>query len=51
MGCLLNSFVANVAQPVEESMLEESTEMDEGFLMSEFKELWDDDMPPLPGYF
>ncbi|KAF7050686.1 hypothetical protein CFC21_059018 [Triticum aestivum] len=39
------------SQPVEESMLEESTEMDEGFLMSEFKELWDDDMPPLPGYF
>ncbi|KAM3231109.1 hypothetical protein ACQJBY_061334 [Aegilops geniculata] len=38
------------SQPVEESMLEESTEMDEGFLMSEFKELWDDDMP-LPGYF
>jgi calmodulin-binding transcription activator len=31
-------------------MLEEPTEMDEGFLMSEFKELWDDDMP-LPGYF
>uniref|UniRef100_A0A453IZ78 Uncharacterized protein n=1 Tax=Aegilops tauschii subsp. strangulata TaxID=200361 RepID=A0A453IZ78_AEGTS len=49
-GRLTQFFVANVTQPVEESMLEESTEMDEGFLMSEFKELWDDDVP-LPGYF
>jgi hypothetical protein len=35
---------------MQEKMLEESTEMDEGLLMSEFKELWDDDMPT-PGYF
>jgi calmodulin-binding transcription activator len=28
----------------------ESTDMDEGFLMSEFKELWDEDMPT-SGYF
>ncbi|KAM0910280.1 hypothetical protein ACQ4PT_014267 [Festuca glaucescens] len=38
------------SQPMQEIMLEESTEMDEGFLMSEFRELWDDDMPT-PGYF
>ncbi|CAM0871794.1 unnamed protein product [Alopecurus aequalis] len=38
------------SQPMQEIMLEESTEMDEGFLMSEFRELWDDDMP-MPGYF
>uniref|UniRef100_A0A0A9CXW5 Uncharacterized protein n=1 Tax=Arundo donax TaxID=35708 RepID=A0A0A9CXW5_ARUDO len=39
------------SQAMQEKMLEESTEMDEGFLMSsEFKELWDDDMPT-PGYF
>jgi hypothetical protein len=35
---------------MQEIMLEESTEMDEGFLMSELGELWDDDMPA-PGYF
>jgi hypothetical protein len=34
---------------MKEKMLEESTELDEGF-MSEFKELWDDDMS-IPGYF
>lgn len=34
---------------MQEKMLEESTEMDEGF-MSEFKELWDDDTP-IQGYF
>jgi calmodulin-binding transcription activator len=34
---------------MQEKMLGESTEMDEGF-MSEFKELWDDDTP-IPGYF
>uniref|UniRef100_A0ACD5XM19 Uncharacterized protein n=1 Tax=Avena sativa TaxID=4498 RepID=A0ACD5XM19_AVESA len=39
------------SQPMQDIMLEESTEMDEGFLMSEFKELWDDDMPAVPGYF
>ncbi|KAL6648662.1 hypothetical protein ACP70R_012886 [Stipagrostis hirtigluma subsp. patula] len=38
------------SQAMQENMLEESTEMDEGFLMSEFKELWDDDMP-MPGYY
>ncbi|BAF11144.1 calmodulin-binding transcription activator 2 isoform X1 [Oryza sativa Japonica Group] len=38
------------SQAMQEKMLEESTEMDEGLLMSEFKELWDDDMPT-PGYF
>ncbi|XP_047089718.1 calmodulin-binding transcription activator 3-like [Lolium rigidum] len=38
------------SQPMQEIMLEESTEMDEGFLMSELGELWDDDMPA-PGYF
>ncbi|XP_010229054.1 calmodulin-binding transcription activator 3 isoform X2 [Brachypodium distachyon] len=38
------------SQPMQENMLEESTEMDEGFLMSEFQELWDDDTP-MPGYF
>ncbi|KAL5217865.1 hypothetical protein ABZP36_018549 [Zizania latifolia] len=38
------------SQAMQEKMLEESTEMDEGLLMSEFKELWDDDMP-MPGYF
>jgi len=32
---------------MQEKMLEESAEMD---FMSEFKELWDDDMP-IPGYF
>jgi calmodulin-binding transcription activator len=35
---------------MQEKMPEESTGMDEGFLMSEFKELWDDDMPT-SGYF
>jgi hypothetical protein len=35
---------------VQEKILDESTEMDEGDFMSEFKELWDDDTP-LPGYF
>jgi hypothetical protein len=29
-------------------MLESSTDMDEGFVMSEFQKLWDDDMP-MPG--
>ncbi|KAK3150723.1 hypothetical protein QOZ80_3AG0236850 [Eleusine coracana subsp. coracana] len=38
------------SQAMQEKMLEESTEMDEGFLMSEFKELWDDDMTT-PGSF
>ncbi|TVU48115.1 hypothetical protein EJB05_07740 [Eragrostis curvula] len=38
------------SQAMQEKMLEESTEMDEGFLMSEFKELWDDDMTTT-GYF
>ncbi|KAG8073805.1 hypothetical protein GUJ93_ZPchr0006g45289 [Zizania palustris] len=38
------------SQAMQEKMVEESTEMDEGLLMSEFKELWDDDMP-MPGYF
>ncbi|KAL6867691.1 hypothetical protein ACP4OV_015715 [Aristida adscensionis] len=38
------------SQAMQENMLEESAEMDEGFLMSEFEELWDDDMP-VPGYF
>ncbi|XP_062210180.1 calmodulin-binding transcription activator 2-like isoform X2 [Phragmites australis] len=38
------------SQAMQEKMLEESTEMDESFLRSEFKELWDDDMP-MPGYF
>jgi hypothetical protein len=35
---------------VQEIVLEELTEMDEGFPMSEFRELCDDDMPML-GYF
>lgn len=35
---------------MQEKMMEELAEMDEGFLMSEFKELWDDDMKA-PGYF
>jgi hypothetical protein len=30
---------------MQEKMLDEATEMDEGFFMSEFKELWDDDVP------
>ncbi|XP_006649535.1 calmodulin-binding transcription activator 1-like [Oryza brachyantha] len=38
------------SQALQEKMLEESTEMDEGLLMSEFQELLDDDMPT-PGYF
>uniref|UniRef100_A0A0E0IRG5 CG-1 domain-containing protein n=1 Tax=Oryza nivara TaxID=4536 RepID=A0A0E0IRG5_ORYNI len=38
------------SQTVQEKILDESTEMDEGDFMSEFKELWDDDTP-LPGYF
>uniref|UniRef100_A0A0E0K9W6 CG-1 domain-containing protein n=1 Tax=Oryza punctata TaxID=4537 RepID=A0A0E0K9W6_ORYPU len=38
------------SQAMQEKMLEESTDMDEGLLMSEFKELWDDDVPT-PGYF
>ncbi|OQU93088.1 hypothetical protein SORBI_3001G474600 [Sorghum bicolor] len=33
------------SQAMQEKMLDESTEMDEGFFMSEFKELWDDDVP------
>ncbi|KAK3153577.1 hypothetical protein QOZ80_2BG0177660 [Eleusine coracana subsp. coracana] len=37
------------SQAMQEKMLEESTEMDEGF-MSEFKELWDDDTP-IQDYF
>ncbi|XP_062201029.1 calmodulin-binding transcription activator 1-like isoform X2 [Phragmites australis] len=32
-------------QAMQEKMLEESTDMDEGYFMSEFKELWDDDTP------
>jgi hypothetical protein len=34
---------------MQEKMLESSTDMDEGSVMSDFKELWDDDMP-VPGY-
>jgi len=30
---------------MQEKMLDESTAMDEGFFMSEFKKLWDDDVP------
>ncbi|CAL4921216.1 unnamed protein product [Urochloa decumbens] len=37
------------SQAMQEKMLESSTDMDEGFVMSEFKELWDDGMP-MPGY-
>ncbi|CAD6209959.1 unnamed protein product [Miscanthus lutarioriparius] len=33
------------SQAMQEKMLDESTEMDEGFFMSEFKELWYDDVP------
>uniref|UniRef100_A0A0A9E410 Uncharacterized protein n=1 Tax=Arundo donax TaxID=35708 RepID=A0A0A9E410_ARUDO len=38
------------SQAMQEKMLEESTEMDEGYLMSELQELWEDDTP-IPGYF
>lgn len=33
------------SKAMQEKMLEESTEMDDGFFMSDFKELWDDDIP------
>jgi hypothetical protein len=33
---------------MQEKILQESTEMDEGLLMSQFKEIWDE---PMPGYF
>jgi len=36
------------SQALQEKMLESSTDMDEGFVMSEFQELWDDDIP-MPG--
>ncbi|RLN43078.1 calmodulin-binding transcription activator 3-like isoform X2 [Panicum miliaceum] len=37
------------SQALQEKMLESSTDMDEGFVMSDgFQELWDDDMP-MPG--
>ncbi|WVZ58628.1 hypothetical protein U9M48_008880 [Paspalum notatum var. saurae] len=38
------------SQAMQEKMLEDSAEMDEGYFMSEFKELWDDDTPTT-GYF
>ncbi|PUZ42444.1 hypothetical protein GQ55_9G582700 [Panicum hallii var. hallii] len=38
------------SQALQEKMLESSTDMDEGFVMSEFQKLWDDDMP-MPGNF
>ncbi|XP_040384011.1 calmodulin-binding transcription activator 3-like isoform X1 [Oryza brachyantha] len=38
------------SQIVQEKILDDSAEMDEGNFMSEFKELWDDDTP-LPDYF
>ncbi|KAK8446616.1 hypothetical protein SEVIR_9G514300v4 [Setaria viridis] len=37
------------SQAMQEKMLESSTDMDEGLAMSDFEELWDDDMP-MPGY-
>lgn len=37
-------------QAMQEKMLEESAEMDDGYLMNELQELWDDDTP-IPGYF
>jgi hypothetical protein len=53
LGLLLNYWFHNsllvVGQAMQEKMAE-STDMDEGFLMSEFKELWDEDMPT-SGYF
>ncbi|WVZ70819.1 hypothetical protein U9M48_019455 [Paspalum notatum var. saurae] len=33
------------SQAMQEKMLEDSAEMDEGYFMSEFKEIWDDDTP------
>jgi hypothetical protein len=50
LNYIFHNYLLVVWQAFQEKMLEESTEMDEGFLMSEFKELWDDDMPT-PGYF
>ncbi|KAG2549472.1 calmodulin-binding transcription activator 3-like isoform X2 [Panicum virgatum] len=38
------------SQAMQEKMLEESAEMDDGYFMNELQELWDDDTP-LPGYF
>ncbi|XP_062206085.1 calmodulin-binding transcription activator 3-like isoform X2 [Phragmites australis] len=38
------------SQAMQEKVLEEPTEMDEGYFMNEFKELWDDDTH-IPGYF
>lgn len=38
------------SQAMQEKMLEDSADIDEGYFMSEFKELWDDDTP-IPGYF
>ncbi|CAN6324123.1 unnamed protein product [Urochloa humidicola] len=38
------------SQVMQEKMLEESAEMDDGYLMNELQELWDDDTP-IPGYF
>ncbi|RCV46155.1 hypothetical protein SETIT_9G510100v2 [Setaria italica] len=37
------------SQAMQEKMLESSTDMDEGLAMSDFEELWGDDMP-MPGY-
>ncbi|CAN6311345.1 unnamed protein product [Urochloa humidicola] len=38
------------SQAMQEKMLEESAEMDDGCLMNELQELWDDDTP-IPSYF
>jgi len=38
------------SQAMQEKMLEESAEMEDGYFMNELQELWDDDTP-LPGYF
>nr|CAB3499799.1 unnamed protein product [Digitaria exilis] len=38
------------SQAMQEKMLEESAEVDDGYFMNELQELWDDDTP-IPGYF